>query len=305
MRREASETSKPEQRPLLGLLLMTAAMVILPVMDASAKFMSVALPIVELVWARFFFHTAVLTPIVLARHRPSELWPQRPLLQTIRAMTIVVATASFFAGLRTTPLADMLAVFFVYPFIVTAFAPFVLGDRVGIWRWTATAIGFIGALIIIRPGFAELTPGVGFALLSGCCYSFYSLSTRKLAGSDPPLVTLFYTGAVGLVATSSLLPFVWVWPGPTHWLLMLAIGLVSAIGHACVIVASERAPAPLLAPLAYIEIVSATLLGYFIFGDLPRPTTWIGMAVIVASGLVIVWRERVRGVRRPVDEPSV
>jgi drug/metabolite transporter (DMT)-like permease len=296
---------QPEQRPLFGMLVMTAAMIILPLMDAAAKFMSGTIPAIELGWARFFFHALLLTPIMLARFRPRELWPQRALLQTARALTIVVATTFFFRGLATTPLADMLAVFFINPFIITALAPWVLGDRIGRWRWTATVIGFIGALVIIQPGFAELTPGVLYAIGAGLCYSFYALSTRKLAGSDPPLVTLYFTGLVGCVTASFLLPWIWVWPTPQQWGLMTSMGLVSALGHACVIVASERAPAPLLAPLSYLEIVSATLLGYFIFGDLPQLTTWIGMAIVVASGLVIAWREKVRGVKSRVDEPGV
>ncbi len=290
------QLQSPEQRALTGIGLMVAAMLLLPVMDAAAKFMSVRIPIVELVWARFFFHSVLLAPIMLWRHPVRNLWPQRPLLQTVRALAIVAATACFFLGISMMPLADMLAVFFIYPFVVTALSPWVLGDRVGAWRWSATAIGFIGALVIIRPGFATMSIGVAYAIGAGLCYSFYALSTRKLAGSDPPLVTLFFTGLVGLTVSSCALPLVWVWPTPLEWGLMLLIGLVSAIGHACVIMASERAPAPLLAPLAYIEIVSATILGYVLFADLPDRTTWIGIAIIVASGLVIVWREKVRGV---------
>lgn len=296
---------QPAQQPLFGAAVMAAAMAILPVMDAAAKYMSAAIPVAELVWARFFFHSLVLVPLVLWRYRPADLNPSRPILQTARALTIVIATGCFFQGLKTTPLADMLAVFFVNPFIITALSPWVLGDRIGVWRWTATAIGFLGALVIIRPGFAELTPGVLYALAAGCLYSFYALSTRKLAGSDPPLVTLFYTGAVGLVVSSLLLPSYWVAPTAQQWGLMALMGLVSAAGHACVIVASERAPAPLLAPLAYLEIVAATLLGYFIFGDLPTMTTWIGMTIIVASGLVIAWREKVRGVATKRDDAAL
>lgn len=294
-----------QQRPLFGAAVMAVAMVFLPLMDAAAKYMSGTIPALELVWARFFFHTVLLAPLMLWRFRLAELWPRRPILQATRALTIVAATCCFFLGLATTPLADMLAVFFINPFIITALAPWVLGDRVGVWRWTATALGFIGALVIIRPGFAELTPGVLYAIGAGLCYSFYALSTRKLAGSDPALVTLFFTGLVGMVAASMVLPLVWVQPSPQQWGLMVSMGLVSAFGHACLIIASERAPAPLLAPLAYLEIVSATLLGYYIFGDLPTRTTWIGMAIIVASGLVIAWRETVRGVRQGDATPPV
>ncbi len=284
------------QRPLFGIGLMVVAMLALPIMDAAAKYMSARIPTLQLVWARFFFHTLLLIPIALWHHPVRELFPQRAGLQTVRALMILCATALFFRAVALMPLADTLAVFFIYPFIITAFAPWVLGDRVGVWRWTATIIGFIGALVIIQPGFATLTQGVLFAIGAGFSYSFYALSTRKLAGIDPPLVTLFFTGLIGLVVTSVLLPFAWVVPQAGDWMLMAVMGLVSAAGHYCVILASECAPAPLLAPLAYVEIISATLLGYFIFADLPDRMTWIGIAIIVASGIVIAWREKVRGI---------
>lgn len=284
------------QRPLFGIGLMVVAMLALPIMDAAAKYMSARIPTLQLVWARFFFHTLLLIPIALWHHPVRGLLPQRAGLQTVRALMILCATALFFRAVALMPLADALAVFFIYPFIITAFAPWVLGDRVGVWRWTATIIGFIGALVIIQPGFATLTHGVLFAIGAGFSYSFYALSTRKLAGIDPPLVTLFFTGLIGLVVTSVLLPFAWVVPQAGDWMLMAVMGLVSAAGHYCVIRASESAPAPLLAPLAYVEIISATLLGYFIFADLPDRMTWIGIAIIVASGIVIAWREKVRGI---------
>jgi drug/metabolite transporter (DMT)-like permease len=296
----ADKAIAPSQSAALsGIWLMVIAMLLLPVMDAAAKFMSGRIPVVEMVWARFFFHTLLLSPVILARHSLREFWPSRPVLQIARALTIVAATACFFNGVARMPLADMLAVFFIYPFIVTALSPWVLGDRVGPWRWTATIIGFIGALIIIRPGFTHLSDGVWYAIGAGLCYSFYALSTRKLAGSDPPLITLFFTGLIGLFVTAAVLPWMWINPTQLEWGLMALMGLVSVVGHACVIMASERAPAPLLAPLAYLEITSATLLGFVIFGDLPDAMTWVGMAIIVASGLVIAWRERVRGVAQP------
>ena len=284
------------QRPLFGIGLMVVAMLALPIMDAAAKYMSARIPTLQLVWARFFFHTWLLIPIALWHHPVRELFPHRAGLQTVRALMILCATALFFKAVALLPLADTLAVFFIYPFIITAFAPWVLGDRVGVWRWTATIIGFIGALVIIQPGFATLTHGVLFAIGAGFSYSFYALSTRKLAGIDPPLVTLFFTGLIGLVVTSVLLPFAWVAPQTGDWMLMAMMGVVSAAGHYCVILASESAPTPLLAPLAYVEIISATLLGYFIFADLPDRMTWIGIAIIVASGIVIAWREKVRGI---------
>ncbi len=137
--------------------------------------------------------------------------------------------------------------------------------------------------------------GTLFAMAAGSAYAFYVLTTRKLARSAPATVMLAFTGLVGAVASSAAVPFVWVWPDLTDWLIMVSLGLIAAIGHLMIILAYERADASQLAPLGYSEIVSATLLGYFIFGDLPDALTWLGITIVVASGVYISLREaRVR-----------
>jgi drug/metabolite transporter (DMT)-like permease len=216
---------------------------------------------------------------------------KRPGLQVVRGSLLMVSTACFFGAIADIPLADALAIVFVYPFIVTALSPMLLGDQVGVWRWGAVVVGFAGAMIIIRPGFQELSPAMLMALGAGSVYALYVLLTRKMAGGDPPLVTLLMTGLVGTVVMSLLVPFVWVMPTNEDLAIMVGIGALAALGHYMIIVAHEWASAPQLAPFGYVEIVAGTMVGYLMFGDLPEMLNWLGMAVIVASGIVIAWRE--------------
>lgn len=277
--------------PAAGMALMVLAMTLIPVMDGIAKLLSAHYPTFEIVWARYFFHFALLLPLVIQRYGREAFTLQRPWLQLFRGSLLMVSTACFFGAIATIPLADTLAVVFVYPFIVTALAPWFLGERVGVWRWGAVAVGFIGALIVIRPGFQALSPAMLMALAAGCIYAIYVLVTRKMAGSDPPLKTLLMTGVVGTVVMSLILPFVWITPTLPHLIMMVSLGVLAAAGHYMIIVAHEWASAPQLAPYSYVEMVSATIVGYLLFGDLPAALTWLGIVIIVLSGIVIAWRE--------------
>lgn len=271
--------------------LMVLAMTLIPVMDGLAKLLSARYPTLEIVWARYFFHFVLLLPLVLHRYGLGAFKLRRPLLQLFRGSLLMVSTACFFGAIATIPLADTLAVVFVYPFVVTALSPWFLGERVGVWRWGAVAVGFIGALIVIRPGFQTLSPAMLMALAAGCIYAVYVLVTRKMAGSDPPLKTLLMTAIVGTFVMTLILPFVWVIPTPMDLAIMVSLGVLAATGHYMIIVAHEWASAPQLAPYSYVEMVSATIVGFLLFGDLPAALTWLGIVIIVLSGIVIAWRE--------------
>lgn len=292
--------------PILGMAVMVAAMAFIPLMDGIAKALTERNPTLEVVWARYFFHFLFLLPLVLWRYGNRTFVSSRPGLQVLRGCLLLTATICFFGAIADIPLVDATAIVFVYPFIVTALAPLVLGEKVGVWRWSAVVVGFIGAMIVIRPGFQTVSPAMMLALGTGLSYAIYVLLTRKMAGSDPPLVTLLITGLVGTIGSSLMLPFVWVTPTPNDFLLMMLIGVMAAIGHYGIIVAHEWASAPLLAPYSYVEIVSATIVGYVLFGDLPESLTWLGIFVIVASGIVIAWREGyvVRRDRRVASKAS-
>lgn len=212
-------------------------------------------------------------------------------LQLVRGGFLLGATGLFFAAIAVMPLADALALVFVAPLVVTALSPAILGERVGPRRWTAVVAGFLGVLAIVRPGFTAIDPGMLLALGAGTSYALYSLATRKLSGSAPPLVTLAYTALLGAVVMSAAVPFVWVSPKTTELAWMLLMGALGAAGHYLVIKSFEHAEASLLAPFGYSEMVMATIVGYFAFGDFPDVRTWIGIMIIIASGIYVSLRE--------------
>ena len=285
------ERARPE-RPLLGIGLMLLGTQVLPLMDGVAKALSARYPVLEVVWARYFFHVALVVPVVLWRYRAMALRIQSPLLQLLRGVLMLVATGSFFAAIGRIPIADALAIAFVAPLLITAMSPFLLGERVGPRRWTAVTVGFVGVLIVLRPGAVALEVGSLLALATGAAYAVYAVTTRYLAGTIAPMLTVTHTALFGCLVTSLLVPTVWVTPSAADFGLMVLMGLLGACGHFLLIVAYEQAPASLLAPCVYAEIAGAVLVGWVFFGDFPDAWTWAGICVIAASGVYIAYRER-------------
>ena len=277
---------------LAGILLMLAAMTVVPLMDGVAKHLSAAYPVVQVVWARYFFHLAILLPVVLWRHGVDALVLRRPALQIVRGGFLLGSTIFFFAAIALMPIADALALVFVAPLMVTALSPLVLKEQVGIRRWAAVSVGFVGVMVIVRPGFSTFHWGMVLALSAGATYALYSLATRKLSGSAPPLVTLAYTALLGALCMSAVVPFFWIPPDPTGLAWMILLGLIAAGAHFLIIKAFEHAEASLLAPLGYGEIFMATVVGYFAFGDFPDPWTWLGITIVIGSGVYVSLRER-------------
>lgn len=274
---------------------MIAAMSVVPFMDVIAKELSGHLPLMQIVWARYFFHFCLILPVVLLRYGPRQLLPRRPLLQLLRGALLLASTILFFAAIARMPLADALALVFVSPLVVTALSPWLLGESVGLRRRIAVIVGFLGAMLIVRPGVDGLQWPALLALGAGCVFGLYILSTRRLAGSAPPLVTLTYTAAVGALVMSFIAPSDWVTPSLTDLGAMGLMGLIAATGHFLLIKAFDYAPASLLAPFTYSEIIMTTFLGLVVFGDFPGPWTWAGVAILIGSGLYISLRERVVG----------
>ncbi|MEM7169796.1 MAG: DMT family transporter [Pseudomonadota bacterium] len=299
-----TKQDEAKDRPLVAIFLLLSAMAIVPAMDACAKWLSAEFDVLQITWARYFFHMMAILPLVVWRHGLRNLWPARPALQLVRSGFLFGSTVFFFAAIARMPMADALAMVFVSPLIVTALSPWLLGEHVGPRRWGAVAVGFLGTCIIVRPdlsGSTTLQGGALFALSAGCLYALYTLSTRKLSGSAPPLVTLTFTSLTGAVIMTAIVPFVWKTPDAQAWLLMVIMGLIAAGGHYLIILAFERAPASLLAPFGYSEIVWTALLGYVIFGNFPDSWTWLGIAVVVACGIYISLRE---AKRQPQAKPT-
>jgi len=262
-------------------------------------------PVLQIVWARLFFGAIFTLPFALKLAGPSGLMPNMPLVHVVRASLMIAATAFFFAALHYMSIADTLAIFFVQPLIVTLLSPFVLGERVGMRRWVAVMIGFVGTLIIIRPGFEGLNPGVILALASGASLAVYLLLTRKIAGSAPAMVTPFYPSLCGAVIMSVIVLFVWQPPTASQWGFFVLLSLIANGGHYLIIRAYDNAEASLLAPLAYTEMIMATLAGWYFFGDFPDIWTFAGVGILIACAIYISWRERVRRIEpiRDFEQP--
>jgi drug/metabolite transporter (DMT)-like permease len=279
-------------RASTGISLMLFAMAILPIMDAIGKHLGQVLPILLIVWGRMVFSTLFTLPAVLFRHGAgASITLQRPVIQMARSVLMVLSTMSFFSGLRYLPIADTLAIFFIMPLVVTALSPLVLGEHVGVRRWSAVVVGFIGTLIIIRPGFHGANVGTLWALAAGLSMAVYMLLTRKIAGSIDALVNNFQNTLIGAILVSFALPAVWQPPGIENWGLLAALGAVAAVGHYLMVRAYDFASAPTLAPLAYTEMISAAVIGYLAFGDLPDRWTILGVAILIGSAVYISYRE--------------
>ena len=285
-----------------GMLLMAVAMVTMPGLDAVAKYLTATLSPGQVSWGRFFFQTVIMAPAFVAVVLTQPGWrPRRIWAHAARGLLLSSATLFFFWGISHLPLADATALFFVAPFILTLMSVVFLGETVGWRRVAAIAVGFLGALIIIRPGWAVF----GWASLlpfgAAVCYSGYIVMTRRFAAGEGVIEMQFWAGLFGTVNLSIFLLLGWgtgaslfqvTAPTFAEWLMLAACGLIAAVAHFLVVMAVRRAPAGLIAPLQYIEIVSATTLGLLVFGDFPDGWTMVGIAIIVGAGLYVFYRER-------------
>ena len=267
------------------------AWVMLPIMDGFAKYLSSDLPVLQITWARYFFTVAFTFPIMFFFYRNQLKWSDKPKLQFIRGLILLIANICFFYSISVISLAKALTLAFVAPLIVTAFSPMLLGEKVGFRRWSAVVIGFIGSLVVIRPGFVEINLASLAALGTGVMYGFYLIITRKLSTSDNPLLTLLLTGIVGAVIISCVMPFIWVNPTLNQWSMMAAIGVFACIGHLFLILSLKYADASKLAPFSYFEIITNIIIGYYFFSDFPDNWTFLGLFIIVLSGIYISRRE--------------
>ena len=263
----------------------------LPVMDGFAKFLSDDLPILQITWARYFFTVVFTLPIMIFFFKKQLVWSDKPKLQILRGLILLSANICFFYAISIISLAKALTLAFVAPLIVTAFSPVMLGEKVGFRRWTAVVVGFVGSLVVIRPGFVELNFASLAALGTGILYGFYLIITRKLSTSDNPLLTLLMTGMVGAILVSAIIPFYWVKPSLNQWSLMAGIGVFACIGHLFLILSLKYADASKLAPLGYTEIIPNVLIGYYFFSEIPDNWTYLGLFIIILSGLYISRRE--------------
>ena len=279
------------------------AWAILPFMDTIAKYLSSDLSFFQITWARYFFTVLFTLPFMFFFFRKNLTWTTQPKLQILRGLTLFFANVLFFYSISIISMAKALTLAFVAPLITTALSPFILGEKVGFRRWSAVIVGFIGSLIVIRPGFIEFNLASIAALGTGFFYGIYLIITRKLHRSDSPLLTLLLTGVVGFVVASFLVPVVWINPTFNQWSLLALMGIFACLGHLFLILSLKYADASKLAPFGYFEIVTNIILGYYFFSDFPDFWMWIGLLIIISSGIYITIRERSRGVYIPFKGP--
>ena len=260
-------------------------------MDGIAKYLSSDIPVLQIVWARYFFTVVITLTFMLSFFRKQLFWTSKPKLQITRGLILVAANILFFYSISIISLSKALTLAFVAPLIVTALSPFFLGELVGYRRWVAVIIGFLGSLIVIRPGFLAFDIATLAALGTGFFYGIYIIVTRKLHTADTPLLTLLITGVVGAIILSIYMPFTWIAPTLNQWFLMVGIGLCASVGHFFLILSLKYADASKLAPFSYFEIITNVLIGFYFFGDFPDRFTVLGLFIIIGSGIYIFIRE--------------
>lgn len=278
--------------PLRGILLIVAAFCTFAMLDTTAKYLVQSYPTAQVVWARYVGHVVLAAVILLPMHGRGLLVSQRPGLQVIRSLLLFGATCTNFAALQYLQLAQTSSIQFSTPLMVAVLAIPLLGEHIGPRRWAAIFIGFIGVLIVIRPGLGLVHWAAGLSLTTALCGALYQITTRKLAGVDRAVTTQFYSALIGAVVITPLVPFIWQTPDLTGIALMVLLGALGGFGHWMLILAHRLAPAPILAPFLYIQLLPMILLGYIVFSDLPDLWTLIGAGVVLSSGLYLLYRER-------------
>lgn len=276
-----------------GILFILAAILMIVSMNTIAKLLAAGgLPVLQLVWARFVFHLLTALPIVAIFYR-SRLRAVRPVVQVGRSAILMMMTFCFFFGLKLMPLAEVTSMMFAAPLFLVGLSVLVLGERVGLRRWLGVAAGFVGIIMILKPSpsmdIAYLVP-LGAAFL----YANYQLLTRLISADEHPVTTFLYTPVAGAAVGSAIMPFVWVSPSLEAWVLLALSGMFGAVGHLLLINAYQRSEASLLAPFGYSSILWATLFGWLFFGWLPDGWAIAGAVLIIASGIYIWRRERLK-----------
>ncbi len=274
-----------------AIVLNLSAWIILPFMDAIAKYLSSELSFFQITWARYFFTVFFTLPFMFLFFKPQLKWTKNPKLQFYRGITLFLANICFFYSISIISMAKALTLAFVAPLITTSLSPFFLGEKVGLKRWSAVIIGFLGILIVIRPGLIEFNLASIAAVGTGCFYGIYLIITRKLHTTDSPLLTLLLTGVVGAIIASFLVPVVWINPTQIQWSWLALMGILACLGHILLIYSLKYADASKLAPFGYFEIIPNIILGYYLFNDFLDIWSFIGLIVIISSGLFVIRRE--------------
>jgi len=275
-----------------------------PLSQTATKFLTTDFPVLQIIFFRSLGQTAWMSVYFGARHGVGVFRSARPQLQIIRSSLLFISSLFWIAGVTQVPLTTASAVSFTAPIFVVMMSIPLLGERVGRHRWIAVFIGFVGALIVVRPTPAGVEPAMLFLLIAAVLFALYQILTRKLAANDSAGTTAVYTIIVSLLVSGMLIPWNYVSPSASDiavWIAFAATGLLGGLRHLFVIKAYEYAPASVISPFFYSELVGVTILGFLVFADIPDRWTVIGAVIIVGSGLYIAHRERVISQVRSTD----
>ncbi|MBZ0216909.1 MAG: DMT family transporter [Fimbriimonadaceae bacterium] len=292
----ATETSPDQSKAMLGIGLLLMSIVVFTTQDTITKHLAQNYPVPFFLMIRYWAFALFAT--ALAQRSSGSLITasrsKRPLFQILRALILVAEMGIFAWGLRFLKLADAHSIFAVYPLMTTALAVPFLGERIGWRRWLAVVIGFLGVLIILRPGLSVFQPASIIPLIGALGFAFYAILTRIVSHHDPFSTTLFFTAVFGAIAISAIGPFYMASPTLADWGWIGLLCLTGIAGHYMLIKALEFTPASTLQPFNYLLIVGAAIMGFLVFGEIPDFYTIVGAAIIVSSGLFVAWREQVR-----------
>jgi drug/metabolite transporter (DMT)-like permease len=281
-------------RPFRGIALILASTVFLGASDVTAKYLSAMLPSIEIAWIRFLVFALIMVPAMVPRSPVYSLRTGQPGLQLWRGAALLASSLFFISGLRFLPIAEASATGFVSPLFVTALSILFLGERVGLRRWLATAVGLIGVMIILRPGTSAFHPAAFFPLVSALAWACTLIMTRMMSGREHASTIMTYSSIAGVIILTALVPFVWVVPTWHDILFGILIGIASTAGQWIVVLAFRYADASVLAPFSYSQLLWVSILGFLVFGEVPDVWTITGAIFIVASGLYTAHRERLR-----------
>ncbi|MCA6121097.1 DMT family transporter [Bradyrhizobium sp. WSM 1704] len=293
-RNVARKTAARADRPFKGIALILLSTVFLGTSDVTAKYLSSTLPSIEITWIRFVVFALIMLPAMLPGSPLFAMQSNRVGLHVLRGSALLGSSLLFITGLSFLPIAEASATSFVSPLFVTALSIAFLGEKVGLRRWIATAVGLVGVFIILRPGTAAFHPAAFFPIVSAFAWAGTLILTRKMSGSERPVTVMAYSSITGVIIVSALVPFVWVAPTWHDIMFGILIGVASTAGQWIVVLAFRYGDASVLAPFSYTQLVWVSLLGFLVFGELPDAWTILGAAFIVASGLYTAHRERIR-----------
>ena len=280
---------------LTAIGLMCVAVFIFSLLNSASKYVITiaAVPVLQALWARFLGHVVFSFVVFGPRSFAASLKSTRPGLQLLRSFLLMSTTGLNFLALRYLQLDQVATIFFLAPFVVAVLAGPILGEWIGWRRLVAILIGFSGVILVMRPGFGGIHWAVSYSFCATILYGVYNILTRYLARYDSSLVTQIYSPLAGLVIMTPLGIWAWEWPSELlTWLVMLSMGISGGFGHYLLILAHRLAPAPILAPFVYVGLLSQCLMGYLVFSQVPSQWTLAGGAVIISSGLYLLYRER-------------